>query len=84
MSGCRPPLIDFVGGSLYFLDLDICFLPQVGKFSRIISSNKFSAPFSLFSFWDPYDKNVIVLDGVTEFPKCVPVLHNSVFFICSV
>ena len=28
------------------------------KFSAIISSNVFSGPFSLFSFWDPYNVNV--------------------------
>lgn len=34
-------------GSLCRPDLDLCFFPQSGKVSAILSSNKFSAPFSL-------------------------------------
>ena len=41
--------------------------PSFGKFSAIISSNMFSAPFlSLFSFWDSYNANVSMLDVVSE------------------
>ena len=41
--------VNFVGGSLCFLGPDVYFLPQIKQFSAIISSNKFSAPFSLSS-----------------------------------
>lgn len=45
--------MDFLGfillGALWFLDLDVFFLPQIRKFSALISSNKFSASFSLSS-----------------------------------
>ena len=37
-----------LGESLCLLNLDIDFLTQIGKFSVIISSSKFSAPFALF------------------------------------
>ena len=36
----------------------IIFFPMLVKFSAIISSNIFSGPFCLFSFWDPYNANV--------------------------
>ena len=52
--------------------------PKLGKFSDIISSNKSPPLFSLF-FWESYDTNVIIFDGVTEFPKSIFVLHNSLF-----
>ena len=50
--------------------------PRLGKFSAIISSNKFSAPFSLSFFWDSYNTNAIMFDGVTEFSKSILVLYN--------
>lgn len=34
--------------TLGFIDLDVCFLHQLGKFSAFISSSKFSATFSLY------------------------------------
>ena len=36
------------------------------KFSVTISSNTFSGPFSLFSFWDPYNVNVSAFNVVPE------------------
>ena len=39
----------FVWDSSCFLDLDVRFVPQFGKFTAIIFSNKFFASFSLFS-----------------------------------
>ena len=42
-------------GTLYFLDLDI-WISRIGKFWVIMSSNKFSVRFSLFSPWDPYNE----------------------------
>lgn len=33
-------------------------LPRLGKLSAIISLNKVSVPFSFFSFWGSYNKNV--------------------------
>ena len=44
-----------------FLGLNVHFFPQVRKFSTIISSKKFSAPFSLFYFWNSYNVNVVCL-----------------------
>ena len=47
------PSVDFLGSSCLglcvLLDLDICFLSHIRKFSAIIYSNKFFAPFSLSS-----------------------------------
>ena len=38
--------------------------PSLGKFLDVISSNIFSATF--FSFWDPYNEDVCVLDVIPE------------------
>ena len=82
-SWCGSAFVDFVEGSLYFLDLDwisVSF-PRLGKFSPIISSNKASVPLSLSSseilsyecyyawcsLWVPY------------FYSCF--LHNSFSFV---
>ena len=40
--------------------------PVLGKFSAFISSNIFSVPFSLFSFWGLYNANVGVFTIVPE------------------
>ena len=40
--------------------------PVLGKFLTIISSNIFSGPLSLFSFWDPYTANVVAFHVVPE------------------
>ena len=40
--------------------------PMLGKFSTINSSNIFSGPFSLSSFWDPYNVNVVAFNLVPE------------------
>ena len=40
--------------------------PIFRKFSGSISSNIFSGPFSLFSFWDPCNSNVYVFNVVPE------------------
>lgn len=40
-----------------------------------VFSNEFFVPFSLFCFWYPYDENVILPDGITEFPKTILNLH---------
>ena len=44
---CVPFWVSPVQNSLPLLDLDVCFLFQLGKLSAIVSSNMFSAPFSL-------------------------------------
>ena len=50
--------------------------PRCGNFLTIISSNKIFALSSIsLLFWDSYNVNVIILDGVTEFPK-------SIFIFC--
>ena len=41
--------IELIKGYLCFTELYIQFLPQFGKFSAIISLNKFSAPSPFFS-----------------------------------
>ena len=56
--------MDLFLNSLCFLDLMSASFPRLGKFSAIISSDKFSAPFSLFSFFDFCNVNVIPLDVV--------------------
>jgi len=45
-------------GFCAFWSLLIISFPMSGNFSVIISSNIFSGPFSLFSFWDIYNTNV--------------------------
>jgi len=45
---------------------------RLGKFSAIVSSDKFSAPFSLSSFWDPYNLNIYLLNGIPVTPKGCP------------
>ena len=49
MYWCGPLWLHLVWDSRYFLVLDVCFLPKLGRFSAVISSNKFSAFLSLFS-----------------------------------
>ena len=44
------------------------FFPRLGKFSSIISSNGFSAPFFFFFFWDPYNVTINMLDVISESP----------------
>ena len=40
--------------------------PTLGKFSASMSSTIFSGPFSLSSFWDPYNANVGVCNVVPK------------------
>ena len=48
--------------SIGFLDLDICYLPQIRKkSSAVISSSKCLV---YFSFWDSYSINVILLNDI--------------------
>lgn len=61
------PLGFILFGVLNFLDLDVCVLPIFGKFSAI-SSNRSSALFSFFSFWNPCNANTSMLDFVLEVP----------------
>ena len=56
--------------------------PMLRKFSAIISSNIFSAPFSLSSLSDPYNANVAVFDVIPEVSEAVFISFNS--FIYSV
>ena len=51
------------------------------KFLSIISSNIFSGPFSLSSFWDPYNVNVGVFNVVPEVSETVLISFHSFFFI---
>ena len=52
-------------GTQCFLDPNVYFLFQIREFSGIIST-KFSAPFSLFFFWDPYLSNFCMLHVVSQ------------------
>lgn len=72
VSWCGPPWVDSIWDSLCFLDLDVCFISQVGKFSAILSSNMFSDPFLFFS-----NANVSVLGGIPEISK----YPNFFFFL---
>ena len=49
-----------------FPDLNVCFLSQVKEVFSYYFSNKFSALFSLSSFWDPYNANVNMINVVPE------------------
>ena len=46
--------------------LDLVAFPRLGKFSAVMSSDMLSAPFFLFSFWDPYNVNASMLDVVLK------------------
>lgn len=55
---------------------------RLGRFSVIISSNKFSAPFSHFSFWCPHNENVSMIDTVSSILKTIPIfflIFSSLF-----
>ena len=54
----------FFGDSLWFLNMNNCFL-RLGKFSAIIYSNNFSSLF-LFSFQDSYNGKCTKLDVVPD------------------
>ena len=67
-SWCGLPWVDFGGGSLCLLELISFFLLQIHEvlnyyFFKCI----FCAPFSLFSFWDPYNVECFIFNGVPEF-----------------
>ena len=52
--------------TLCFLDHVTVSFPVFGKFSAIFSSNIFSVPSSLFSFWNPYNVNIDLFKIVTD------------------
>ena len=58
--------------------------PTLRKFSAIISSNIFSAPFSLSSLSDPYNANVAVFDVIPEVSEAVFISFNSFYIFCSI
>lgn len=49
VSWCGSFGVHFIWNSRGFLDMDVCFLPRLGKLLAIMSSNKFFAPFLLSS-----------------------------------
>ena len=51
-------LVPLVWDSAFWTLISVSF-PRLGKFSVIILSNTFCVLFSLFSFWDPYNVNVV-------------------------
>ena len=53
----------------------------LGKFSTIMTSNIFSCPLSLFSFWDPYNVNVGEFNVVPEVSEAIFISFHSFFFI---
>ena len=61
---CGPLYIDPVWDSLCFLGLNVSF-SRLEKLSNILSSNIFSAPFALFTFWDSYKSNVCTHDALS-------------------
>ena len=68
-------------GILWAFWIWICLsIPRLETFSAIISSGKFSAP---FSFWNPYKVNVGLLDIVSWFFLAVFTLFSLVSFCCS-
>ena len=68
------------------LGLDICFFLQIMEvFSYYVFKYIFCPFFSLFSFWDFYNTNAIMLLGVTEFSKSILICSislTSVRFDC--
>lgn len=61
----RPVGVDPVLYSLYFLELDVCFLSQIKDVFRYYVI-KYVLSHFLFSFWDPYHAKVSILDAVSE------------------
>ena len=82
MSWRVSPWIYPVWDSLCFLDLTVSF-PMLGKFSAIISSNIFSGPFSVFSFWDPYNVNIVAFNVVSVVPETVLISFILFSLFCS-
>ena len=70
-------------GSLCLLDMDVCFFSQTWEVF-IISSNKFSGPFSLSPLSGiPITRLIIMLDGVTELPKSISIFFIYIYFFLS-
>ena len=78
---CQPG-VDFMGRKNYLLDLDTFSFLRLGSFQLLILQINVVTPFPLFSFWGPYNTNVITFNGLMSsqvyFSFCI------IFsFICS-
>ena len=78
MSQHVPPWVGAVWYSLCFLDLGDSFLSLV---RGVFSCHLFSGPFSLFSFWDPYNAKLLGLTLSQRFLKLSSFLFCLFFFI---
>lgn len=67
-------------GTLWLPGPESVSFPRLEKFSVIMSSNMFSVPYSLFSFWDPYEVNVSTFDVVLEIAKVSSFLFIFLFY----
>ena len=77
VSLCVPPWVYSAWDSLCFLDWVTISFPTLGKFSANYLFKYFLRSFlSLFSFWDPYNMNI----GVVNVPKVSSMLLISSFF----
>ena len=82
MSWCSPILVHLVLDHLCFLYLDICFpLWAWDVFSHNFIKYIFGHFYSLFSFWDPYNRNADILDATQ---RCFKLFSVRLFFLwCS-
>lgn len=82
MSWCTYILVHLVLDHLCFLYLDRCFLLQAWDvFSHNFIKYIFGHFYSLFSFWDPYNRNADILDAT---PKSLKLFSVLWFFLwCS-
>lgn len=78
---CGPLCIDPVWDSLHFLGLNVSF-SRLEKLSTILSSHIFSAPFTLFTFWDSYKSNVCMHDAVSIISYTVFIYFPTFSFFC--
>ena len=55
--------------------------PHQGSFPSLFVQISFHFLLFLFSFWHPYDSDVIMFKVVLEVPKALPIFLNSSYFI---
>ena len=71
-------------GTLHFLDLGGSFLCHVREVFDYNLFKYFLGSFlSLFSFWDPYNANVVALNVVPEVSQAVFISFHSFSLVCS-
>lgn len=85
MSWCGSLSVHLVWNALCFLDLSVCFLPQIRKvFSHYLFKHIFFPFLLLFSFWNPYNADIGALNVVPGVPYTILIFKTLFSFCCSV